>query len=273
MNDALRPPAGDDVLIGVAARIRGASAPATPSRAGAARSSRCCCPGVRGREALRRIGEASGARSAPSRSPSGAARLAVTVSVGAVRSRASRGARRAHRRGRPRALRGQAPRPQPGAAAPDSRGATVAEAARGAAPGRSLALAAGSREGVSELHAGEVAELVGARRRAARPPRRDRLARRLAGWLHDVGKVASPTRCSRSRARSTTTEWASCAPTRRSASEIVAAHRPALAEARGRPSATTTSAGTAAATPTALAGEATSRSRRASWPPSTPTTR
>jgi putative nucleotidyltransferase with HDIG domain len=58
----------------------------------------------------------------------------------------------------------------------------------------SLAYAAGIRDGIAEPHSGEVAALAASIATELRLPAATVLLCRLAGWLHDVGKVGIPDR-------------------------------------------------------------------------------
>ena len=163
-------------------------------RAGAARSSACCC---RASTTTRRCaGSARAARCASRPTPvDRRGRRARRHRLGRRRARDRRllGADDAGRRRRPRALRRQAPRPEPDAlysacgsrtrgrgarGGPHRRGAgadrrACARAPRACTPSRSPTLAM------------RTAEQLG-----LRPP--VVLRCRLGGWLHDVGKVAIP---------------------------------------------------------------------------------
>ena len=183
--------------------------------------------------------------------------------------------RRAAPHRRPGALRRQAARPQPlgdlerrGAGHPRARSRSgTASPTWSSAALLTLAEALDVRDTGSATHCqrvGRFAELT-ARELGLPPEAVERV--RLAGILHDVGRVAFPDSCWRSRARSPTTSGPGCARTRRSAR--VWSRRPTTrTSAPG--SCSTTSAPTAAATRRA-AGPRRSRSSRRSSPSRTPT--
>ena len=136
---------------------------------------------------------------------------------------------------------------------------------------QALALATSIREGVPELHCQQVADLAARIAEELGLPAATVRRCRLGGWLHDIGKIAVPDRILAKRGPLDDEEWRRDALPRRD-------RRSARARACrgwtrcGRRSATTTSAGTARATPTGWRAR-TSRSRGASWRSRTPTPR
>ena len=164
------------------------------SRAGAARSSRCSCPAC--------------ARTTPcARSP--------RASAQAVRERAPRDAARRRSRSRSRAAASSraAGATSTSSCTPPTRamyrakqtgrdrtllaGDAVVGGARGQARAaaccaQSFARTASIREGVPEVHCAEVAELAGQIASRLGLPAATVLRCRLAGWLHDVGKITIP---------------------------------------------------------------------------------
>ena len=195
VNDTHGHPAGDAVLIDVGRRLRRSIRSYDTVGRWGGEEFCVILPGLESEEELHRAAEHL--RAAISAAPLGrraraaARRHARPGRAGAARAVVGRGA---HRRRRPRALLGQAPRPRPDAA--------VLRADRRGPRGR------GARGDPPRPGAGPVG-------RRPRGHRRDRTARRsptwrrrsptavglpeavvmrcrLAGWLHDLGKIAIP---------------------------------------------------------------------------------
>ena len=132
---------------------------------------------------------------------------------------------------------------------------------------QALAKSAAGREGMPEHHNRQVAELSAAVAEALGLGEEIVLRARLAGWLHDVGKVAIPEAILSKPEKLTEAEWTIMRTHAALGQEIVT--RIADLAPAGLPSATTTSASTAPAIPTPWPARR-SRSRRGSWPSPTP---
>jgi diguanylate cyclase (GGDEF)-like protein len=193
-NDTFGHQAGDDVLVGVVARMR-ASCPtgAVLGRWGGEEFT-VLLPGVRREDELRSIADDIRLVMRAEKITTWSGEIATTVSCGCVLSTGGRSADellheadaamlRAKQTGRDRTL-----------LARDASSARVEDKPELLQLAESLAQAAGIREGVSEPHSGEVAELAGHIAGVLDLPPATVLRCRLAGWLHDVGKVAIPDR-------------------------------------------------------------------------------
>ena len=132
---------------------------------------------------------------------------------------------------------------------------------------RALALVSGVRRGALDVHASQVADLASQVAEQLGLPPALALRCRLGGWLHDVGKVAIPDSILVKPGPLDDDEWEVMRTHPVIGEEIVCGVE-AVQRVRPRRSATTTSATTAPATPTASPGPR-SRSRRASSPPRT----
>lgn len=192
INDTLGHHAGDDVLVGVVKRIRDAApANAILGRWGGEEFT-VLLPGVAGEQPLRAIGDAIRQAVRAGMIPTRVAEIAVTVSCGCVLSAeamdgeellhtADSAMLHAKQSGRNRTLLSRDPSPATSEGSPEL--LLLAE---------SFAQAAGTRGGVVEPHAGDVAELAGRIADELDLPVSTVLRCRMAGWLHDVGKVAIP---------------------------------------------------------------------------------
>jgi diguanylate cyclase (GGDEF)-like protein len=193
-NDTFGHRAGDDVLVGVVQRLRD-SCPddATLGRWGGEEFT-VLLPGVTSHERLRRAADDMrlAVRGGPITTWNGD--LAITISCGCVLSshelgidalvhEADTAMLRAKQTGRDRTLLAR----ETSRAAPEDRPELLQLA-------QSLAETAGIRQGVAEPHSGDVAELAGQIAVELDLPAATVLRCRLAGWLHDVGKVAIPHR-------------------------------------------------------------------------------
>jgi diguanylate cyclase (GGDEF)-like protein len=193
-NDTYGHKAGDDVLVGVVERMRAACpAGAVLGRWGGEEFT-VLLPGVRSSDALRRIADELRHAVRAGRIATWSGALATTISCGCVLSSGARGVDalvheadaamlRAKQSGRDRTLLAH----DDSHAAPEDRPELLLLA-------QSLAHTAGIREGVTEQHSGDVAELAGQVAAELDLPAATVLRCRLAGWLHDIGKVAIPDR-------------------------------------------------------------------------------
>jgi diguanylate cyclase (GGDEF)-like protein len=193
-NDTFGHRAGDDVLIGVVQRLRDACPDdATLGRWGGEEFT-VLLPGVTSQERLRRVADGMrlAVRAGPITTWNGD--LATTISCGCVLSSRELGVDalvheadtamlRAKQTGRDRTLLAR----ETARGAPEDRPELLQLA-------QSLAETAGIRQGVAEPHSGDVAELAGQIALELDLPAATVLRCRLAGWLHDVGKVAIPDR-------------------------------------------------------------------------------
>ncbi len=193
VNDTYGHAAGDDVLRELARRLQGVIGPEAGVQGLVARwggEEFCALVDDADEDAARAVGERirSAVAARPFALPGGAGRLAVTVSVGGavgvgtiehLVDEADRALYTAKRRGRDQVRMFSDLGPAdlvPG----DSDAVRLAQA---------LALAAETREGIQDLHSRQVAELAAAVAVQLGLP--DALIERcrLAGWLHDVGKL------------------------------------------------------------------------------------
>ena len=193
-NDTFGHRAGDDVLMGVVQRLRAACPPGAVLGRWGGEEFTVLLPGVASEEQVRAIADdlRLAVRASPIETWNGG--LATTISCGCALSSHALGVDalvheadtamlRAKQTGRDRTL-------------------LAREASRAAAEDRpellllaqSLAETAGIRQGVAEPHPGDVAELAGQIAVELDLPAATVLRCRLAGWLHDVGKIAIPDR-------------------------------------------------------------------------------
>ena len=193
-NDTFGHRAGDDVLTGVVQRLRESCPPgATLGRWGGEEFT-VLLPGVVSEERVRAIADdlRLAVRASPIETWNGG--LATTISCGCVLSSHALGVDalvheadtamlRAKQTGRDRTLLAR----EVSRAGPEDRPELLLLA-------QSLAETAGIRQGVPEPHSGDVAELAGQIAVELDLPAATVLRCRLAGWLHDVGKVAIPDR-------------------------------------------------------------------------------
>ncbi|MDX6540747.1 MAG: hypothetical protein QOI71_2357 [Gaiellales bacterium] len=193
-NDTFGHQSGDDVLVGVVARMRDSCpADAVLGRWGGEEFT-VLLPGVRSADVLRAVADDIRVAMRAEKIPTWSGEIATTVSCGCVLSTRARSADellheadaamlRAKQTGRDRTLLAR----ESSSARPDDKPELLLLA-------ESLAQTAGIREGVAEPHSGEVAELAGHIAIELDLPAATVLRCRLAGWLHDVGKVAIPER-------------------------------------------------------------------------------
>jgi diguanylate cyclase (GGDEF)-like protein len=193
-NDTFGHKAGDDVLIGVVARMRD-SCPdgATLARWGGEEFT-VLLPGMRSDDVLRAVADDIRLAMRAEKITTWSGGIATTVSCGCVLStgggsadellhEADAAMLRAKQTGRDRTLLAR----EASSARPEDKPELLLLA-------ESLAQTAGIREGVDEPHSGEVAALAGHIANELDLPAATVLRCRLAGWLHDVGKVAIPDR-------------------------------------------------------------------------------
>jgi diguanylate cyclase (GGDEF)-like protein len=192
-NDTYGHQAGDDVLVAVVERIQGSCpADATVGRWGGEEFT-VLVPGVRSDDALRGVAESIRRTVRGERLETRRGALAVTISCGGVLSSGGRDTEelvhaadaamyRAKQTGRDRTVL---------AGDVASTGEDEPELLLIA---QSFAHTASIREGVAELHCAEVAELAGRIAMQLDLPDATVLRCRIAGWLHDVGKIAIPDR-------------------------------------------------------------------------------
>ena len=260
-NDTYGHQAGDDVLVAVVDRMRRCCPPDALLARWGGEEFTVLVRGVQSHDALRAVAEdiretVRGERLATRRGT-----LAVTISCGGVLScdgndidelvhAADAAMYRAKQTGRDRTmLAGDTP-----AEGSDDRPELLLIA-------QSFAHIASIREGVPERHCAEVAELAGQIATRLDLPAATVLRCRLAGWLHDVGKITIPDRILAKPSALTEVEWGVMVTHAAFGADLVA-RTPGIAEAPA-PCATTTSAGTAAAIRTGSQARA-FRSRRAS---------
>ncbi|HEY3614164.1 MAG TPA: HD domain-containing phosphohydrolase [Gaiellales bacterium] len=191
-NDTFGHQAGDDVLVGVVARMHGSCpANAVLGRWGGEEFT-ILLPGVRDEAALRAIADDIRAAMRAEKIPTWSGDIATTVSCGCVLSSGGRSADellheadaamlRAKQSGRDRTL-----------LARDATSPRVEDRPELLQLAETLAHAAGIRDGVAEPHSGDVAELAATIAEELDLPPATVLRCRLAGWLHDVGKIAIP---------------------------------------------------------------------------------
>jgi diguanylate cyclase (GGDEF)-like protein len=192
-NDSFGHEAGDDVLVGVARRLRATLGGGGICARWGGEEFVAIAGGIDGDDALREIADDVRRAIADEQIATAAGPLRVTVSVGAVRlpaaehsveslvAAADRAMYAAKDRGRNRAVLHDDV---------DTRDAAAqGDAARLA---QTLALAGGMREGMPELHAEQVADLAAKVALAMGGSRALALRCRLGGWLHDIGKLAIP---------------------------------------------------------------------------------
>ena len=206
-NDTHGHQAGDDVLIGVVACMRTAlPQDATVGRWGGEEFT-VLVPGVRTHEALCAVAEAIRLNVRDERLATRRGALAITISCGGVLSSgchdtdelvhaADAAMYRAKQSGRDRTLLAgdiglETPRDEPELL-------MIAQ---------SFAHTASIREGVPELHCAQVADLAGRIATDLGLPAATVLRCRLAGWLHDVGKIAIPDRVLGKPGPLTGAEW------------------------------------------------------------------
>jgi diguanylate cyclase (GGDEF)-like protein len=191
-NDTFGHRAGDDVLVGVVGRLREACPDDAILGRWGGEEFTVLLPGVTGPEHLRRVADDMrlAVRATPIATWNGD--LATTISCGCALSsqelgmdalihEADTAMLRAKQTGRDRTLLAR----ESSRGAPEDRPELLQLA-------QSLAEAAGIRQGVAEPHPGDVAELAGRIAIELDLPAATVLRCRLAGWLHDVGKVAIP---------------------------------------------------------------------------------
>jgi diguanylate cyclase (GGDEF)-like protein len=193
INDTYGHQAGDDVLVAVVERMESSCpADATVGRWGG-EEFMVLVPGVRSDDALRAVAESIRRTVRDERLETRRGALAVTISCGGVLSSGGRDGEelvhaadaamyRAKQTGRDRTLLS----------------GDVASSAEDEPEllliAQSLAHAASVREGVPELHCAQVAELAGRIAVHLDLPEATVLRCRIAGLLHDVGKIAIPDR-------------------------------------------------------------------------------
>jgi diguanylate cyclase (GGDEF)-like protein len=205
-NDTHGHQAGDDVLVAVVACMR----TAVPENALVARWGGeefiVLVPGVRTHDALRLVAEGIRLKVRDERLATRRGAMAITISCGGVLSCGGRDSDelvhaadaamyRAKQTGRDRTLLAG-----DGAEVPSHEPDLLLIA-------QSLAHTASIREGVPELHCAEVADLAGRIATRLDLPAATVLRCRLAGWLHDVGKIAIPDRVLGKPGPLTAAEW------------------------------------------------------------------
>ncbi|HEY1480289.1 MAG TPA: diguanylate cyclase [Gaiellales bacterium] len=195
VNDTFGHLTGDSVLVEIAARLRTALRTFDTVARWGGEEFIVLAPALDGTRELAEIAERL--RSSVGDEPvrDGARSLDVTISLGGVLvdpqcsadvlvGRADRAMFSAKRRGRDRVrLFSELTREDVAMEEPEA--IRIAQA---------LAVTAGAREGMPELHSEQVADLAGALARVLRLPADVVLRCQLGGWLHDVGKVAVPDR-------------------------------------------------------------------------------
>ena len=193
-NDTYGHRAGDDVLIGVVGRLREACPGGAILGRWGGEEFTVLLPGVRDEAALRSIAEDVRRAVRSRKVPTWSGDIATTISCGGVLSTGGRDVDElfheadaamlaAKQGGRDRTL-----------LARDTSPAAAEERSEALLVAQSFAQIAGIREGIGEPHSSEVAELAGQLAVALDLPSATVLRCRLAGWLHDVGKVAIPDR-------------------------------------------------------------------------------
>jgi diguanylate cyclase (GGDEF)-like protein/putative nucleotidyltransferase with HDIG domain len=208
VNDHFGHLVGDAVLIELAARLRGCLEPGEDLARWGGEEFALLVRGVCSDVELAARAERLRARVAGAPVVTAGVSLGLTISVGAIRAArmhgdvdalvdaADRGLYAAKRGGRNRIAL---------AAASDG---THAEEPEAVSMARALAAAAGAREGVTKDHAGDVATLAASTAEQLALPVDVVLRCRLGGWLHDVGKVAIPTRILEKPGPLDASEWA-----------------------------------------------------------------
>jgi len=206
-NDTHGHQAGDDVLIAVVACMRAALPQnATVGRWGGEEFT-VLVPGVRTHDALRLVAESIRLTVRDERLATRRGALAITISCGGVLSSgggdteelvhaADAAMYRAKQSGRDRTLLAE----DSGLAIPRDEPELLLIA-------QSFAHTASIREGVPELHCAQVADLAGRIATHLGLPAATVLRCRLAGWLHDVGKIAIPDRVLGKPGPLTGAEW------------------------------------------------------------------
>jgi diguanylate cyclase (GGDEF)-like protein len=206
-NDTYGHQAGDDVLVAVVERMRRCCPPDALLARWGGEEFTVLVRGVRSPDALRAVAEAIRESVRGERLATRRGALAVTISCGGVLSRsgtdidelvhaADAAMYRAKQTGRDRTR-------------------LAGDAASGSAEDRpellliaqSFAHTASIREGVPELHCAEVADLAGQIATRLDLPAATVLRCRLAGWLHDVGKITIPDRVLAKPGPLTDEEW------------------------------------------------------------------
>jgi diguanylate cyclase (GGDEF)-like protein len=193
-NDTFGHRAGDDVLAGVVARMRASSPEGAVLARWGGEEFIVLLPGVRSDDVLRAVADDIRLAMRAEKISTWSGEIATTVSCGCVLSTGGRDADellheadaamlRAKQTGRDRTLLAR----EASSTRPEDKPELLLLA-------ESLAQTAGIREGVAEPHSGEVAELAGRIATELDLPAATVLRCRLAGWLHDVGKVAIPDR-------------------------------------------------------------------------------
>jgi diguanylate cyclase (GGDEF)-like protein len=192
-NDTYGHQAGDDVLVAVVERMqRSCPADSIVGRWGGEEFI-VLVPGVRSGDALRAVAEGMRHAVRGERLETRRGALAVTISCGGVLSSEGRDSEelvhaadaamyRAKQTGRDRTLLS------------DDVASTAQDEPELLLIAQSLAHTASIREGVPDLHCAEVAELAGRIALQLALPAATVLRCRIAGWLHDVGKIAIPDR-------------------------------------------------------------------------------
>jgi diguanylate cyclase (GGDEF)-like protein len=206
-NDTHGHQAGDDVLVAVVACVR-ATLPddAIVARWGGEEFT-VLVPAVKTYDALRSIAEGIRLAVRNERLATRRGALAITISCGGVLSRDGRDSEelvhaadaamyRAKQSGRDRTLLAG----DNGTEAPSDEPELLLIA-------QSFAHTASIREGVPELHCAQVADLAGRIATRLELPAATVLRCRLAGWLHDVGKIAIPDRVLGKPGPLTGAEW------------------------------------------------------------------
>ena len=207
INDTYGHQAGDDVLVAVVARMRQSTAADVLLARWGGEEFTALVPGVESDDDLRAAAEGIRESVRGERLPTRRGSLAVTVSCGGVLSSggsdidelvhgADAAMYRAKQTGRDRTL-----------LAGDPATEAVEDASELLMIAQAFAHTASIREGIPDLHCAQVADLAGQVAVQLDLPAATVLRCRLAGWLHDVGKVTIPERVLAKPAPLSEPEW------------------------------------------------------------------
>ncbi len=206
-NDTHGHQAGDDVLVAVVACMRTTLPESAVVGRWGGEEFTVLVPGVQSHDALRSVAEGIRLAVRDERLATRRGALAITISCGGVLSCGGRDSEelvhaadaamyRAKQSGRDRTL-----------LAGDDGTEALSDEPELLLIAQSFAHTASIREGMPELHCAQVAELAGRIATRLGLPAATVLRCRLAGWLHDVGKIAIPDRVLGKPGSLTVAEW------------------------------------------------------------------
>jgi diguanylate cyclase (GGDEF)-like protein len=206
-NDTYGHQTGDDVLVAVVERIRASCAPGAIIARWGGEEFTVLIPGVHTHAALRAAAERIRSRVRDAHLATRRGALAITISCGGVLATGERDSEelihaadaamyRAKQTGRDRTLLAD----DTSSGAPEDEPELLLTA-------QSFARTASIREGVPELHCAQVADLAGRIAVQLELPAATVLRCRLAGWLHDVGKIVIPDHVLSKPGRLDDAEW------------------------------------------------------------------